>query len=372
MRIAYLLTSLGIGGAEKQVIDIAERMARRGHSVLILVLLSPHSEQWTTALPVVHLNLTKSPASGIGAFARAGQALRTFAPDILHSHTFHANIVARLLRLTGAAPPVVTTIHNVYEGGWPRMLAYRLTDSLARQSTAISQAAADRFVRLRAVPRRKISVIANAVDTSAFAPHAESRARLRAQLDAGDDFIFLAAGRDTPAKDLPNLLQAFAQVWPHHPHTQLWLAGQPATPSGRPIHAGFALPHGTLQRVRRLGLRRDMPALLNAADAFVLSSAWEGMPLVVAEAMAAEKPVIATNVGGVRELMGNTGALVPAKDTHALANAMRAALLTSPEHRLGQGHAARQRILGHFSMNARALEWEELYTSMLDRERHRP
>jgi glycosyltransferase involved in cell wall biosynthesis len=361
MRIAYLLSSLGIGGAEKQVIDIAERLDRRGHTVLLLVLLPPQSEQWKTDLPVIHLNMTKSPSGAIGAFARAGQTLRTFAPEILHSHTFHANMTARLLRLTRATPRSISTIHNVYEGGWPRMLAYRLTDPLALHTTAVSQAAADRFVRLRAVPRRKVSVIANAVDASAFAPDAESRARLRAELDAGDDFIFLAAGRETPAKDLPNLLRAFSQVRLHQPNTQLWLAGPQSASSCRGNQAGFASSRETLQGVRRLGLRRDMSALFNAADAFVLSSAWEGMPLVVAEAMATAKPVIATDVGGVRELLGGTGSIVPPRDSSALAMGMQTLLYDSMAHFQEIGRAARLRILGNFDIETRAAQWESFY-----------
>jgi hypothetical protein len=78
--------------------------------------------------------------------------------------------------------------------------------------------------------------------------------------------------------------------------------------------------------VRWLGLRRDMPALLDAADAFVSGSAWEGMPLAVGEAMAMEKPVVATDVGGVRELVGDAGLVVPAKDSGALADAMQATM----------------------------------------------
>ncbi len=85
--------------------------------------------------------------------------------------------------------------------------------------------------------------------------------------------------------------------------------------------------------VRWLGLRRDMPALLDAADGFVSASAWEGMPLAVGEAMAMEKPVVATDVGGVRELVGDAGVLVPARDSEALAEAMMATMQRSGEER---------------------------------------
>ena len=106
--------------------------------------------------------------------------------------------------------------------------------------------------------------------------------------------------------------------------------------------------------VRWLGLRRDMPALLDAADAFVSGSAWEGMPLAVGEAMAMAKPVVATDVGGVRELVGDAGVIVPAKDSEALAEAMLATMRESREALTARGRAARQRIVDHFSMDATA------------------
>ncbi len=366
MRIAYLLTSLGIGGAEKQVIDIAKRMAQRGHSVLILVLLPPLAEQWPTTLPVEHLHIRKSPAAVFRAMMRARRTLRHFAPDILHSHTFHANIVARLLHLSGSAPRVVSTIHNVYEGGWPRMMAYRLTDPLCLRTTAVSHAAAARFIRLHAVPQRKCTAIPNAIDTSEFNSNATARAQKRAELAAGDDFIWLATGRTTAAKDFPNLVRAFAHVWPSQPNTQLWIVGDRTTRHGEKLQgAVMTAPHGTIQRIRRMGLQRGMPAIFCAADAFVLSSAWEGMPLVVGEAMAAEKPVVCTDVGGVRELVGDAGAIVPSRNPEALAQAMLAVMQLAPSEREARGRAARQRILAGFDMETRVAEWEAFYADAL-------
>ena len=108
-----------------------------------------------------------------------------------------------------------------------------------------------------------------------------------------------------------------------------------------------------------------MPALLDAADAFVSGSAWEGMPLAVGEAMAMEKPVVATDVGGVRELIGDAGVVVPARDSGALADAMQATMGEGREELTARGRAARQRIVDHFSMDATANTWLALYESML-------
>jgi glycosyltransferase involved in cell wall biosynthesis len=364
MRIVYVLTSLGMGGAERVVLALADRMARRGHTVALLVLRPRLAEQWPTALPVVHLEMRRSPLSVLMGFMRGRRYLREFRPDLLHSHSFHANLVARSLK--GLAPPrVVSTVHNVYEGGWLRMLAYRLTDGLACRTAFVSQAAADRFVRLKAVPLEKCVVLTNGIDIAEFAPDADRRVRTREEMNAGEEFVWLSAGRIAPAKDYPNLLRAFALLRASRSDARLWIAGEA---SGREFSKvrGLAAELGLDDSVRWLGLRRDLPALLDAADGFVLASAWEGMPLALGEAMAMEKPVVATDVGGVRELVGEAGVIVLRKDSEALADAMLGQMQSSPEDRQALGRAARARIQGNFSMDAKADEWEALYRTVLE------
>jgi glycosyltransferase involved in cell wall biosynthesis len=329
-------------------------------------------EEWPTAIRTLHLDVRKTPASALRGFIRGRAFLREFRPDLVHSHSFHANIFARLLRLAGLPFVVLSTVHNVYEGGWWRMIAYRLTDRLSRRTVAVSQAAAERFIRLKAVPARKCSVILNGMDVNetdfaGFAPDAERRARVRAEMGiaAGSaEFIWLAVGRLAPAKDYPNLLRAFAAVRAKKPDAQLWIAGDARGDERAPLES-LATELGIGANVRWLGLRRDMPALLDAADALVLSSAWEGMPLAVGEAMAMEKPVVATDVGGVRELVGDAGMVVPAKDSRALAEAMLATMDQSREELAARGSAARERVLSHFSIDATADMWEALYESLL-------
>lgn len=367
MRIAYILTSLGVGGAERQVLDLAARMASRGHAVSILVLREKQPEQWPTDLELHHLEMRRTPGSVVAGLARARQLLRAFQPDLIHSHTFHSNIAARLLRLFQAAP-VLSTVHNVYEGDWRRMLAYRATDPLCRRTTAVSRAAADRYVRLRAVPASKCQVVTNGIDTAAFAPNPERRARMREDMGSGRDFVWVAAGRIATAKDYPNLLRALRLVTEELPEAGLWVAGDGDADilSGLKVLADEL---GLRGQVRWLGLCREMPALLDAGDGFVLSSAWEGMPLALGEAMAMEKPCVATDVGGVRELLGETGTIVPAKSPEALAKAMLALMQTCPEGRAVQGRAARKRIGAQFSIDAKAAEWEALYREVLAGER---
>ena len=365
MRIVYVLTTLAIGGAERQVLAIAGRMAARGHTVALLVLKPQAPEDCEKALDTLHLDIDKSARSTIAGMRRGVAFLRAFRPDVIHSHNFHGNMLARLMRLFCRQAKLIATIHNVYEGGRARMLAYRLSRRLADQTTAVSAAVAERFIRLRAVEPERCVIVTNGTETEAFVPDAKRRVATRAEIGADDEFIWLTVGRITAAKDLPNLLRAFAEVHGKQPHTQLWIAGGAERESAVPLNYFAGMPPSARDRMRQLGLRHDVPALLDAADGLVLASAWEGMPMAVGEAMAMGKPVVATDVGGVRELVGDAGVLVPAKDSQALAAAMLGVMEQTAPARADIGQAARQRILDYFDMEAKADAWEAMYRSLL-------
>ena len=372
MRIAYMLTSLGIGGAEKQAIAIAERMATRGHEVVLIVLRPCVSREWETDLRVLRLDITKSPASMTVGLVRALKFLREFELDLLHSHTFPANMVARLLGATVAAKKVVSTIHNVYEGGLHRTLAYRLSDRFSVHTTTVSKAVADRYIRIGAIPRRKCSVVTNGIDMHEFSMQLGQGSRAREFMLAEGKFIWLSAGRSVPAKDFDNLVAAFRRVRDQLPDTQLWIAGGPfekrlSRVNGQVVGTETYESEG----IHWLGICDDMASIIAPVDAFVLGSAWEGMPLVLGEAMAMEKPVVATDVGGVRELVGESGILIPPKNPQALADAMLRIMRMPESERKLLGRTARLRIAQHFDMNAKADQWESLYTRiLLSRSRH--
>jgi glycosyltransferase involved in cell wall biosynthesis len=380
MRIVLLLTSLGVGGAERQVVWLSHRLARRGHAVRLVVLLPQNVGDWpidigSEKLEVTFLNIRKRPWSILRGLARGAAEIRRFRPDLLHGHNFHGNLAGRLLGFL-CGVPVISTIHNVYEGGWQRMLAYGFTDVLSRRTIAVSEAAHERYVRLRAVAARKAGVVSNGIEITNFVPDADQRKRTRVAMGVTDrDFVWIAVGRLTPAKDYPNLLRAFAQapeacaaapLWmPGRPlDARLWIVGYGDAAYEEELRA-IALTLGIEDRVRWLGVRHDIPALLDAADGFVLSSAWEGMPLAMGEAMAMQKPVVATDVGGVREMAGQAGWLVPSGNPGALAETIGRVMALSDRDKAQIGKAARARVLELFGMEAKTQEWEELYRAMI-------
>jgi glycosyltransferase involved in cell wall biosynthesis len=177
LRIAYVLTCLGVGGAERQTLGVAERMAARGHKVVVVALTAAAGEELETRLPVLRLNMVKS-LGGVLRGARFGrQFLEAFGPDVVHSHTFPANLLARLMQAQGLRVPLVNTIHNEFEGGWHRRVLNWLTDGLATRVTAVSRAAAMAYAR----PGR-VEVVANGIDGGMFQPDIRRRRAVRREM----------------------------------------------------------------------------------------------------------------------------------------------------------------------------------------------
>jgi len=182
-------------------------------------------------------------------------------------------------------------------------------------------------------------------------------------------FLWLAVGRLEVQKDYPTLLRAFAQL--DRSGSALWVAGEGSLRAdleslSRSLHLA--------DRVRFLGQRGDIPALMNAADAFVLSSAWEGFGLVIAEALACKLPVVVTDSGGPREVVdnGRVGFLVPPRDPDALAQAM-VRLMDLPEaERRRMGELGREYVEANYSLDRVVDQWEALYTELLERNGIRP
>ena len=230
MRILFLSTSMGLGGADQQLLSAAQVLRARGHEILIVSLtpLGPMGlEARASGLRTESLEMARGIPDPRGLY-RLAKLARAWKPEVVHSHMVHANLMARALRLMVPVPVLVSTIHNIYEGGAVWMAAYRLTNRLVDHMTIISEAAADRFIGERIVPRALLTVVPNGIDTERLrnVPPG-SRESVRRSVGLGDgDFAWLAVGRFEDAKDYPNMLRAFAKVRARQPSAVLLLVGR--------------------------------------------------------------------------------------------------------------------------------------------------
>jgi glycosyltransferase involved in cell wall biosynthesis len=360
MKILLVITSLGVGGAERLVTGLADHFADVGHEVLLVRFfgdaeLRPSDPR----VRLENLQMRRSPLGVLAAMVRFRRLVRSFRPDVVNSHMVHPNILTRLLRLVTPMPRLVSSAHSTNEGGRTRMLAYRLTDRLADISTNVSDEAVEAFEQQGALRPGRMVTIHNGIDTAAFTFDPAARERVRSEVSLDETVpLLLAVGRLWEQKDYPNLLRAFVglEVCPVPP--QLAIVGD--GPLRGELKA-LVEPLGMADRVHFLGVRHDVPALMAASDVFVLSSAWEGFGLVVTEAMACGRVVVATDCGGVREVVGDAGFLLPPRNAEALAVAMGRALRLSDDERERLGVAARNRVVERFSLKTTAERYLAVY-----------
>jgi glycosyltransferase involved in cell wall biosynthesis len=362
MKILFVITGLGVGGAERQVVDIADRLVGLGHDVKIAYLTgSALTRPNSGKVEVIGFQMKKTVGGFLNAYFGISELIRSFAPNVVHSHMVHANILTRLVRLTCSIPRLVCTAHSTNEGGKLRMLGYRLTSFLADVSTNVSAEAVSAFEAQGAVAPGRMLAIPNGIDVERFRSSEVNRIKIRRREGVADDEkVIIAVGRLTEAKDYPNLFLAFADVLLVTNNVRLWIIGDGdlrCNLMGEVDRLGFA------NKVNFYGVQSRVSEWMNGADVFVLSSAWEGFGLVVAEAMACEKVVVATDAGGVKEVLGDCGFLVPPADSNALSKALLQALALPRNDAQTWGATGRQRVLTHFSLDCVVQRWLDVYSS---------
>jgi glycosyltransferase involved in cell wall biosynthesis len=365
--IALIIPGLDrIGGAERQVILLAHGLCARGWRVSVVALSGAGGDAAAqlTASGVAFLSLSmrKGLADPRG-WMRFHRWLQQEAPDVVHAHLPHAAWMARWSRLGAPVRVVVDTLHSSFTGTPGRRLGYRVSGWLSDQVTAVSHAVADAH-RLAGMAG-SIEVFPNGVDVAAWRPNAAIRTALRRELALEHEFIWFAAGRLEPVQDYPTLLQAMADL---PESARLIVAGSgPLEIQLRQLSTEFGLD----SHVRFLGFDPNILRWMQAADGFVLSSRWEGLPMALLEAAACALPAVATDVPGTREVVvdGDTGLLAPQGRAASLAGAMSWMMNASAEERKAMGVRARQRVIDHFGLECALNRWEALYADLLQRNR---
>jgi len=368
MKLLFLITGLAYGGAEIQLVNLAISLKKRGWEVRVVAMLPPQAfteELKDAGIPLSTLNMRRGVADPRAVF-RLVKILREWRPDIVHSHMVHANLLARVARIFYKIPVLISTAHNINEGDRWREVAYRLTDPLANLTTNVSRAAVKRYIRVGAAPKNKIRFMPNGIDTAKFKPDKAAGQRLRNELGVDNCFVWLAVGRFDVQKDYPNLLHALGRVTGEFNNALLLIAGDGPL---RPDMEKLTRKLGLDKQVRFLGICHNIPELMNAADAYVMSSAWEGMPMVLLEAGACGLPAVVTDVGGNSEVVlnGKTGFIAPPRNPEALAQAMEKMMALSEAERRAMGKAGRAYIEANYSLEHVVDQWEALYMEHLQK-----
>lgn len=365
LKIVHLTASLNIGGAERIILSMAEKMDRARFETHVCALgefdensFLPEFQKLGSALQVIPVRHFYSPSTLWDTI----RYLRHHKFDVIHTHLTDADIIGRIAGwLTNT--PVVSTMHstpsNYNKQQIDRRWLLRATNRLVPSYlVGVSEEVRNLFIKEWRIPPERISAIPNATPLDNFLA-----IPVGTDSETANTLTVTNVGSLRWQKGQHFLLEAAQIILKQRPNTRFVIAG------GGPLEQELKMQAqalGITDQVIFAGLVRDIPALLEKADIFVLSSVREGLPISAIEAMAAARPSVLTDVGGNKELFesGVGGFIVPSRDVPALADALLL-LLNDESLRLTMGRNARQKAQEKFSFDVFTQAYGDIYQSVV-------
>jgi len=367
VRIAYVIKSMAMGGSQTHLIHVLRQLDRNRFAPTLYcltgegVLLDSVRE---LGVPVVAPAAARSfkGVSLILRMAALARALRAARIDIVHNYLLRANLVGAISARLAGVPVVLCSKRGCHQRRGFELVSARIGNRLADRVTVNAEAVRDFVHANERCPREKMVVIPSGVDTDRFRPLAGSSYKARLGLVESRRIVGVVT-RMRVRKGVEEFIRAIGKLRETHPDVHGVIVGEVSLDDRlqQLVHGLGLEDHLSL-----LGRRSDMPEVLAAFDVFVLSSHDEGMSNAILEAMAMEKPVVATDVGGTGEVVrhGNSGLLVPPKDPDALATAI-GEIVSEPSRAVEMGRLGRRLVEDGFSAHAMVRQMERLYLDLM-------
>ena len=366
IKVMLLTVGLGVGGTEGQVLEIASRLDRRRFEASVCALKGADVlARELRARGVRVITLDGKGAWDVRVPYRLARVIRAERPDVIHAFLFWANCLSRVIGRLLRVPVRISSYRDILLWSrWGYRVCDRVTAGWAQAATCCSEAVRRLALAEVGGGEWKYVTIHNGVDVARFS---SSRTVTRADVGLRDGVpVIGTVGRLVePEKGIAVLLQSMARLAgpPASLPCQLLIVGD--GPARRHLHEiGERL--GISSLVVFAGMRRDIAEVLPFVDVFVMPSLSEGFGIAIVEAMAAGRPVVATAVGGIPEVVvqGETGLLVPPGDAGALGDAV-AHLVNHPEQARLMGARGRERACDRFSIESAVTRHEDLYAKLM-------
>ncbi len=372
--ICQLLHGLPIGGAEVLADRFVRCLSDRYRFVIALLDQVGTLGEALAADGYTVCHLERKPGLDLGCARRLTRFVREQNVDLIHAHQYTPFFYALTSRLFRSRVPVVFTEHGRWHPDYPRrkrMVFNHLMTRRRDRFLGVGQAVRKALIDNEGLPAERVEVVYNGINLAPFESPTSDAAAVRGELGLSEeDFVIIQVARLDGLKDHPTAVRTMAHLVPAVPHAKLILVGEgPERAKIEPLIRELGLG----EHVKLLGARRDVPRLLFAADAFLLSSISEGIPLTIIEGMAARLPVVSTDVGGVREILGDppVGLLAPSGDDEKLAEALTR-LAKEPALRTKLGEQGCRRAFDMFSEQTMHARYAEIFDEVIGCIRPRP
>ena len=384
VKVLRVIARLNVGGPALHVAYLTAGLAERGYDTTLVAGTLGRGEEsmefvadakGVTIEVIEELHRNVTPFRDVRAVLRLAALIRRERPTILHTHTAKAGAVGRVAALLAgrARPPIVVhTFHgHVLRGYFSRVVTFgfrTLERLLARMTTkliAVSPEVRDDLVRLGVAPASKFVVIRLGIELEQRVhPDAKVRAETRRVLGLADDpFVVGWVGRMTAVKRTDLVVRTLRALVDRGVDARLLLVGDGPDRDGL---ERIAHDLGVIKRCLFLGYQEDVARFYDAMDVMLLPSVNEGTPVSVIESLAAERPAVATRVGGTPDVIrdGVDGYLVDSDEPDALAERL-AELAHDAPRRIAMGEAGRARVLERYAVGRLVDDVDRLYRELL-------
>ncbi len=366
VKVLHGINTLAAGGAELHLLTLCRFLKRLGIECAVAYLKEGRgsrplkSDFEEAGIPVFYLK-----GDGVG-LARAGFLLQNLLkqerPDILHTHLPRADLVGALVKAAGVRVPWVSSVHDIYSRSWRGKWSLPLFSLLWKRADAviaISYAVRDWLVKERGVPAGKVRVVYYGIEPEKFDAPGESKPPKR------DRTVIGTIGRLEPRKGHETIIRAMPLILTHYPGARLRIAGHDPWGYGRSLRT-LIESFGLEGKVELLSFVEDIPSFLREIDVFAFASRSEGFGQVIIEAMAARRPVVASRIAPLSEIVvdGETGLLVPPDDPKAFAEAI-CRILADREQACQMGDHGHRRVREVFSADTMARKIMDIYVDVL-------
>jgi glycosyltransferase involved in cell wall biosynthesis len=371
MKVLHVINTLSAGGAELHLLTLSRHLKRWGVEVMVACLREGVKDSRLLRADFEKEDISVVALSGEGRYqvrfaAELVHLLKEERPAILHTHLPRADLAGAVGHFLYPSVPWVCSIHGVYEKSWAGRWTLPLFDfiwSRADVAIAISYAVKDWLVRKRRVPANKVTVIHYGIEQDLFSRASDD---VRNAWAPDGQVIVGSIGRLEPGKGHDDcLIRAMPTILEKVPNCSLLIAGHDPWGYGRTLHATIS-DLGLCAQVQLVGFQGDVATFLSGLDVFALATRSEGFGQVLIEAMAAGKPVVASKIPPLTEIIvdGETGLLVEPEKPEQFARAITW-LLSHPEEAAQMGRQGQERVRTYFSIEREIAQTLSLYKTLI-------
>jgi glycosyltransferase involved in cell wall biosynthesis len=366
IKVVQITHDLNIGGLQRVVLDIAKNLDKDRFEVKVISLRDDgplKQELMDARIPVYSIKREHHKTDYL-SFMKVYKLLKELTPHVIHTHNTEPFVDGGIAGFLARVPAKVHTDHaRDFPDKKRYMFAEWTMSHIVDRVVAVSEHTKQNLVTFEKMSPRKIDVIRNGIEGQKYAVEIDKQAKMK-ELGIENKYPILGLGvRLVPQKGITYLIQAISKLKPQFPNICALIAGEGPLQT---ILEKEAQDLGVTNNIHFIGPRLDMPEILSLLDVYVLPSLWEGLPLVILEAMAAQKPIVVTDVGGVSEVIQNNdnGILIPS---------MRPDILTQELKSLLEDENKMKRIASHakktfdekYSVAVMAQQYMDLYTRLL-------